>query len=606
MQLTRFDGGLSTRLDAHLIEPTQARTFVNIDNSKGTLRPIKDKLVSSITATGRFAYYFIAGGQWYFNDSITDYVEFQKRLYYSDRIGRPKKILADIEYNLGVEKPIVSGNVSVTNGPNAITRATFTATVAAGDLPISTVVSYKLVNFNLAGFRSNESVTFSVTTAAALGKVTIGGLDTNFSNRVEIYRLFDGFYRKVGEILTAAGTFVDNVYNISANSTLDSVPGVLNGTINYALTNYSSVDGAESIPTFLDQILAVNGVAFLSSLPVSTDPQVDKKYIYRVGGNLTVYTLVAIIPNTQTTFTDNIEDDEVDGSLLTSSNYEVPIAGLKYLIESYAMLFGAVENRLYFTPIAQPNAWPTNFYLDFSTEITGIGKTPIGLLVFTLYETYLVTGTGPASLTQQILSGDQGCISHDSIKNVKGASIWCSTDGVCISGGSEVKVVTKDRLDKLELSVVNSALFDQEYYVQQTDGTTFVIDFDREIFKKMEYGIDSLAVANDKIYGHFDGNLYELEKGPLNLTFSYLSPKLHFSSLTISKAFKTIYVYSEGEITFKVFVDDVLVQTKNFSSTGINQVMIPNTKTVANYYQFEISGTGAVLEIRIDPGAASI
>ena len=121
----------------------------------------------------------------------------------------------------------------------------------------------------------------------------------------------------------------------------------------------------------------------MSNIVASSDPQVDKKRLYRVGGNVATFTLVATLDNAVTSYVDEISDTDLSSTLLQSTTYDTAPGGLKYLTEAYAMLFGAVGPKLYFTPIGVPNAWPATNYIDFSEDITGIGVVANGLLVLT-------------------------------------------------------------------------------------------------------------------------------------------------------------------------------------------------------------------------------
>jgi hypothetical protein len=309
--------------------------------------------------------------------------------------------------------------------------------------------------------------------------------------------------------------------------------------------------------------------------------------------------MVEAVPNSHTTFFDEYVDSEMDGRLLESENYYAAPEGLNYISESYAMLFGAVDYTLYFTPIGKPNAWPPEYSIQFNAPITGIGPVANGVLVMTETQTFIVTGTGPLSLSMQTLRGDQGCVSHFSIQEVqKGALVWASKDGLCSSSGSNVLSLTKNVLGDVKLDPVNSAVVDEVYYLQLSDGTTLVWDYRfAPIFKTLDLGLESVTAANSEIYGWSGGVLSELFKGTTNATLKYKSPRFVEGSLTEAKTYKKVYVSHDGDIIINIIINDNLVASKALSGKDSTVIQVPSDKQRGYYIQFEFEGTGAVNEL---------
>lgn len=238
-------------------------------------------------------------------------------------------------------------------------------------------------------------------------------------------------------------------------------------TVSYAVTFYNSTDGLESQPIFSDEVIVGDVDVEVSNIPVSGDSQVDQVRIYRIGGDIENYTLVDTISNGTTTYLDQKTDEEIaDNPQLESQNNAQAPAGLKYLIEAYAMLFGALGDKLRFTPIGQPASWPELNFLDMPNDITAIAKVSMGLLVFTKTKTILVTGSGPESLAQQDLSESVGCINHDSIVELNGEAIWVAEEGVYTSSGDLPIAVTKPKLGLQNYELLNAVYHDEKYYLQ--------------------------------------------------------------------------------------------------------------------------------------------
>ena len=79
MKLQVFDGGISRYLEPQLIAVNQAVEYVNIDNAKGVLTPVKQAKATGLKK-GKFPYYFRAGAEWIASDTQKSYVEFQNKL----------------------------------------------------------------------------------------------------------------------------------------------------------------------------------------------------------------------------------------------------------------------------------------------------------------------------------------------------------------------------------------------------------------------------------------------------------------------------------------------------------------------------------------------
>jgi hypothetical protein len=330
---------------------------------------------------------------------------------------------------------------------------------------------------------------------------------------------------------------------------------------------------------------------------------VDEKRLYRIGGNLSLFSLVTTLPNATTSFVDTLADDQIDGAVNDSSDFGIPLTGLKFLIEANSSLFGVLDQRVYYTEIGLPDAWPTLNFIDFPVDVTGIGDTANGVLVFTKFITYIITGTSPSTYSKYLLSGDQGCIAFESIANLSSSLLWASTDGICASSGDAVKVITKDQLGKLLLSPVASTVHDEVYYVAETDGNIFALDFRYgNIAKEFSLGVDTVVSANDTLYGWLAGELYELFAGSTNETIEYVSPDIVEGEYSNLKAYDTFYVRYNGLIVIEILLDNVTVLTKSLTGTKpVEQLKVPQLKQQGYRVSFKITGTGSVDEITNTP-----
>lgn len=486
-----FNGGLHLRPAPHLIQKTEARQFVNIDNEKGILTPINDK-TEAVESAQKYAFYFRAEDEWQFASTPTDWVEFQDRLYTADRTNQPTVTFGGNTYNLGVVAPT--------------------------------------------------------------GTVTLA---------------LDG-------------------------------AGNVDGTVQYAITYYNSTLGAESAPLVTEAIVASSNKIDLTNIPVSADAQVDQKRIYRIGGAIATFTLVDTITNATTSYEDDIATIDLQPDQLQTAQYAPAPVGLKFLTEAYAMLWGVVGKTVRFTPIGVPEAWPVFYSIPFADEPTGISPTANGLLIHVIDQTYLLTGTGPDAIARQLLSADQGCVNHDTSVTIGGTALWVSQNGICASDGGAPEVITRVKYGDVSFDTVNAVVHKEEYYLQLTDGTTFIVDFNDRILKESEYGIESVVTAENVLYGFYDGSLWSIETSDDLLSMTYQSPTFIGLGYREYKSYKNFKVVWTGDVQIKVYIDGVLSNTFNLSSTKdkVEELKLKQNVGLSAYYT--VTGTGTVYEVEFE------
>jgi len=627
MKIQQFTGGLSNRLRPQYLNINQAIVYENIDNTRGTLLPVKTNRDTGRRDLQKYSYFYEAGQEFLSFATRRQFVEYQEVLYISNENGIPQRYDGTLN-RLGVLPPAAApGIAGQFSPPDVIGTETAITSPVPGALP-STELEYLLVNSDtpasgetiqsiayslsidengLPAFKvkSFQNAIFSKGVSGVPGAdrtVTFQNVNTynnGFGNNgVEIYRLYNGIYRLAGSVANPAATFTDSVEDISSNQIFDeSRYGNIRGFIQYAYTYYNSVNDVESeLSPLTVEINAENGIKPDITVVASTDPQVDKIKIYRIGGDLTQFTLVDTINNTSGVYEDKFLDIDIAGNLYDSDR-GAPPNNITNFAEAYAILFGSVGPRLYFSEIGKPQYWIATNFLDFDTEITGIAPVANGLLVFTKLKTHLLTGTSASSFSQQVLSADQGSISKYSVRLIDDIAIWVSTDGLCVSGGADIKVISQEALGKLELKPDNSIIYDQVYYLVETDGSILTFDFKfGQIYRDLNVGVQSLTKGNDVLYGWGNGAFFEMFAGNDFQTMKYVSPRFIDGSATNHKSYKKFYIYSKGQISLKLYVDDRLVQEASFSTEDSHVVQIPVAEQRGFFIQVEIEGTGEVYE----------
>lgn len=628
MKLQQFNGGLNTRLHPSYIQQNEAVEYTNIDNAVGTLRSTHAAAITDIVVNENNVY-FDAKDMWVSFDNVSYTAEYSNVLHICDGINTPKSFNGTTYYNMAIEAPSTAVTVEQAfTAPDPVSNIDVRATVVTTATALRGTTQYYYIvktketyqsfsgalfisvkadnTYEILGTRvTDERTPYVIEDADERMNVRLScSVDIKDDEYAIIYRFHKGKYRQVSIMDDNNQRFDDTVYDIATAPELDFANfAKITGVIQYVTTFYNSLTGAESAPSPLsdEEDFGVNGSlnTLLTDIPTTTDPQVTDIRLYRIGGNLTNFSLVATIPLNAISWYDF---NKIDGRVLTTSGYGVPDKAMKYITESNSMLFGAVGTKLYFTLIDKPYAWPALYFINFGHEITGIVSTSQGLLVMTRRKTYVVSGTSPSTLSKDLLSGSQGCVNHKSIQQFGASAIWVSEDGICVMSGGVIQVMSKVALGKINIAAVVSALHDEVYYVMDNLRQIYVADFRYgPIFKKLSLPFSSITVGADRLYGWTGGLLHELFQSEEYSKFHYKSPLFIEGRATQNKYCKNVYLYVNGDIIIKVYLNGQLSIEKRFTGNDNMQLKLPDKNCLD--IQFEIEGTGEVREIFVEFGA---
>jgi hypothetical protein len=215
------------------------------------------------------------------------------------------------------------------------------------------------------------------------------------------------------------------------------------GTYYYCITFGNAVQESSQGTVSLPIVLPANSGVILTGIPISPDPQVTLRNIYRLGGSLGEWILIATIPdNVTTTYTDSQSDASLTGQLLVV--FRDPPPPFKYIVAYYDLIWG------FNLPEAPSTVWfsnenePWGFNSDTSTLScqenvfgdVGVGLLPIGtnLVCLKAKSYWTVIGTDAATF-QAVPGGQIGCISATSIASAYGIGAWESREGVFLHNG---------------------------------------------------------------------------------------------------------------------------------------------------------------------------
>jgi len=372
------------------------------------------------------------------------------------------------------------------------------------------------------------------------------------------------------------------------------ITGQLSGTVSYTYTYYNSTTGAESKPVIFSSELVLTSNSVDISVSASIDPQVDTIRIYRLGINYTVMTLVVELPNTTTIFNDNLLDADLPGGVLDSTDREVSPIGASNIIEFGGMLFCSVNNKLYYSDIAFLDRWSPYNFINFNYNITGLGILSNGILVFSKYKTYIITGTDSTSFSKDILSNDIGCVNHKSINYIENNVLWASYSGICTTSGGSIRTLTRHIIDGIDFSTCSLSVVNNNIYYLKVGTSLLVYD---NAFYYVDVDCTDILVNKSQIYYSNGTNIYTLYSSSAYREFIYKSPIISDGSACEIKNYNKFYITCEGTFTIDIYISEVLVATINVSTTT-REFKVPQLHRVGYNIQFIIKGTGTISEIQ--------
>jgi hypothetical protein len=232
------------------------------------------------------------------------------------------------------------------------------------------------------------------------------------------------------------GTNLRN-FGITAPATAPSLAtgaaGTPSGTYEARVTYVNSSTGHESSAgTTSATVTVVAQKIEFSSIPTSSDAQVDtrKVYLRNTSTQANFYLATTINDNTTTTYSYNQADTLLVTLGPNSTENNPPPTTVKYLTYHRSRMFAADDNTLYYSQIELPEAFDPDFNepvdAQNSQKIKGLASFNDVLVVLKERSMYGIFGVDPDSWSVRLLSADIGCTSHRSITIKEGVMYWWS------------------------------------------------------------------------------------------------------------------------------------------------------------------------------------
>ena len=224
--------------------------------------------------------------------------------------------------------------------------------------------------------------------------------------------------------------------------------GILDGDYKYVVTFVTET--SESLPTEIPvEITADEQNITLENIPISDNPSVIGRNIYRTTGTGAVFMLVLPDADNDMTIEDNetqtLTDEVPDAQLRREVDYQSgkPVEGLKTIANYNNILFGAgnpdVPHRLYFSKMSEPEKWFALNFLDFQEDfvqpIQAIETEHDRLYVFKNQSIYAVAGTGLEDLESMQLMKNLGTPGQNCIDSFNGFVSFIDMSGKIQSFG---------------------------------------------------------------------------------------------------------------------------------------------------------------------------
>jgi len=475
--------------------------------------------------------------------------------------------------------------------------ATITS-LPSGGLAPSTQYNYEVFEYNIVNSVKVYSLPLSISVTTGVSDENVEITVTDIS-RTEVYRVYVdpstlSESRHLVPYYSDTGAYID--YLAVPTYAVFATTGGVNGTYQYVYTFYNSITGYESVPSEPSlEIVLVNGVVRVSNLGTATSATHIK--IYRVGGTLTVFTLVTTVVIGTLTYDDSLSDVEIPGTLLISNDYDYPPPLLTLLTESNGVLLGAIGSRLRYSKQGLLFAWPAENFIDFKSPITCIAEVANGIVVATSTKTFIITGNTPAAYSKYVVSGEQGCQYAASYQKLKNGVILKSTTALMFTGGGVPELLSEKFFNPLSIFIKASTVHNNTYYaVGNSD--IFVYDLTENNYYTIGITCDNIGVVDDNVHVLIGGSLFRLFTGTGQLTLQYKSPVFTEGSHSETKIYNNIYLAMNGNFTIKVYLDEVLRLTKVYTTTAIEiqDIKLPQKYQRAKSLQIEITGTGIVYE----------
>lgn len=642
-------GGKAPRVSPRLLADNLAQTATDVNLESGRLVPVKDNStvnpssgVSTLANTTKQTIfkYTDSPERWLQFDEDVDVVrgpiagDTNDTIYWSGqsfpRMGRSDIILGsapypDAFYRLGIPAPTAAPTVAVA-APTTI-NATITTTSGSGVITVTTASAHGAAVgdiMTLVGFGATNGLTadeingdFKIVSVPSTTTLTVATSGSATSS--------------------STSSSVSNGASFNGPSDAD-----LDFETSYVYT-FVSAYGEEGPPSAASTVVTTddNQKINLSSLQTShsnSNINLLKKRIYRsnTGSNTTQFQFVAELALSATTYTDTSKNSEL-AEVIPSTTWiappdddtslypDGPMKGLCAL--PGGVFAGFTGKRICFSEPFLPHAWPANYRLAIEEEIVGMKVVSNGILVTTKSVPYLVTGSGPDTMTAIRIESSQANLNKRSIVDMGPFVIYASPDGLIAAEGTTVRNLTEGIITPSQWqasyypATITGFLWEQRYVGFYSTGSGyggFIFDprvGDGTSFVDLDAGGLIRGGHTDpddsQLYLIISNTIKKFQGSGTNLTFNwkskeYVMPKpisMGFVKVEAESYPVRVKVYGDGSVIYNASIATsgsvfaVTGTTPSFSSTSIPEPILRLPASVHKTFAVEVEGATIVNEI---------
>ena len=201
-----------------------------------------------------------------------------------------------------------------------------------------------------------------------------------------------------------------------------------------------------------------NGWLKWTNIPVSTDPDVVKRTLYRTVSNGEIYYYLATIEdNTTTTYEDHNFDEALGDEL---DENRVPPPNCDFITEmngtTYYVGLKTEQHKIAYSTQGYPYYVPALNRLEVGTgkdKFTGVLRAENTLLLFKANEIWALMGVDATTFTIQCLSPRIGCVNGDTLQLLSGYCFFVSNRGleVMTTGGQFLSPTLTDDVPNIRI-----------------------------------------------------------------------------------------------------------------------------------------------------------
>ena len=583
-----------------------------------------DWFTGEIVSTSSVNDIYLLNDQWISFSIDTDIVESfiedsNYRIYYTSPTGlRQTDYALAIQgepyqypyeyYNLGVAAPSSALNVTVAtdSDQSAITVDQSTAYV------YTYVTAWLEEGAPSSGTQVVDISSGEMATLAGSGFTEPTGTGNNVAY-VRIYKIVTGnagaeyqLINKRGLITAVADSGTDNnaVFTSTNHRLLDGDTVLITGTTSYngtyTVATYSTVAGHEGAAGNNDNAGTVTDDYF----ELTDDEGNSLAYVADETGYWNQTSDIGITEAINNGFIDRTNPDDA-GIVLFSTDFDAPPTNtdgiILYTNNAYAAFSG---NVLCFSEPNYPYAWPVEYQIPVAHNIIGIGHFMESVIVCTNTRPYITIGTDPQSMILTPLPYKRPCITKRGIVSTPHGVYYPTHDGLFQINSSTGQLITdglitREQWNEYDLDNMHAVYYDDRYYaffINSTDG--FYIDLVEPL------RIIDITLPSDILFKNAftDGeDLYILGQDSVIydwcgcdstwLTYTWRSKKFQWPTW-INMSAAQIINDGTNDLTFKLYVDDVLQHTETISNAS--QIFRLPSGFRGQVFEIELTGTSNV------------